>query len=359
MSSIWKAVTGLFKSKDMEDREDDGSEEDSDDSEDEDFVPANEANNDLSEEDEEVNDGETPAKPKTKSTTGKGIGKGGARRSKNAKKRKLGKAAGRSGKRGKFEDEEDSDDNEDVDFVVNESLLKEGEKEDQQIQEQSSAEDALEKKHTDMLWADFLTSVEKEKSNKGKERTVEKVVSKVYDFAGEKVEVQEKVRVTVDESKATSSSPSTSSASSSTINLQEDSTTATDESAEQPGPSTSAAAANGAAQKAKPNQPRRGGISILGNDPEAIGLDELEKRGLTGLLKAFQSKTKKIGTLEKSKLDWEEYKRKTGLEDELHNHNRSRDTFIDKQEFLQRTDYRQFEIEKGMRATARSRRLAN
>ncbi|ODM94758.1 Craniofacial development protein 1 [Orchesella cincta] len=336
----------------MEDEKEDrneGSEGSDDDSDDEDFVPttsdANKAN-ELSEEDDDEEDGGDAESPgKTKSGKKKG-------RNAKSKKRKLGKGGSKTGKRRKMEDS-DTDDDEDIDFVLNESRRKDVEVEDQPRQEDTAAQDEIEKKQTDLLWADFLTSVNEEKAKKGKERTVEKVVSKVYDFAGQKVEVQEKVRVTVSESTSKAGESSSTAKS-----ITEKDKSSPEESTATPGTSTSSSPGPSTNGK-QPYQPRRGGISILGNDPEAIGLDELEKRGLSGLLKAFQSKTKKIGTLEKSKLDWEEYKRKQGMEEELHNHTRSRDTFIDKQEFLQRADYRQFEIEKGMRATARSRRLAN
>ena len=52
---------------------------------------------------------------------------------------------------------------------------------------------------------------------------------------------------------------------------------------------------------------------------------------------------------EKSKLDWETFKADEGIEEELQIHNRGKDGFIERKQFLERTDLRQFEIEKSLR----------
>ena len=70
-----------------------------------------------------------------------------------------------------------------------------------------------------------------------------------------------------------------------------------------------------------------------------------------------QLKKPKLNTLEKSFVDWRQYKKEEGIEDELVQHNKSKDTFTDRQAFLQRTDLRQFEIEKQIREKERSQRL--
>ena len=52
---------------------------------------------------------------------------------------------------------------------------------------------------------------------------------------------------------------------------------------------------------------------------------------------------------EKSKLDWEKFKSDEGIKDELAIHNRGKDGYIARKQFLERTDLRQFEIEKSLR----------
>lgn len=74
------------------------------------------------------------------------------------------------------------------------------------------------------------------------------------------------------------------------------------------------------------------------------------RRGVESLLDELFNKKKKLSTLEKSKLDWENYKKTHGIAEDLQNHNRGKDGYLEKQAFLQRTDMRQFEIEKNLRA---------
>lgn len=74
------------------------------------------------------------------------------------------------------------------------------------------------------------------------------------------------------------------------------------------------------------------------------------RRGVESLLDELFNKKKKLTTLEKSKLDWENYKKTHGIAEDLQNHNRGKDGYLEKQAFLQRTDMRQFEIEKNLRA---------
>lgn len=77
--------------------------------------------------------------------------------------------------------------------------------------------------------------------------------------------------------------------------------------------------------------------------------------GLAAILSQM-NKTKKIGTLEKTKLDWNSFKRKEGIEEQLQTHNRGKDGYLERQDFLQRTDLRQFEIEKDLRTSSSSSR---
>ncbi|XP_045191366.1 craniofacial development protein 1-like [Mercenaria mercenaria] len=77
--------------------------------------------------------------------------------------------------------------------------------------------------------------------------------------------------------------------------------------------------------------------------------------GLGGVLEKINKKPK-MGTLEKSKIDWEEFKEKEGIHEELKIHNRGKQSYIERMNFLQRTDQKQFEIEKSLRLGTSSKR---
>ncbi|CAH1398108.1 unnamed protein product [Nezara viridula] len=91
--------------------------------------------------------------------------------------------------------------------------------------------------------------------------------------------------------------------------------------------------------------------------PAPVG--ESSKRGgraSTGGLSSVLSmigKKGKLSTLEKSKLDWDSFKAKEGIVEDLERHNKGRNGYLEKQDFLQRADLRQFEIEKNMRSVTR------
>jgi len=60
-----------------------------------------------------------------------------------------------------------------------------------------------------------------------------------------------------------------------------------------------------------------------------------------------QLKKKKLTTKEKSAIDWEQFKKKEGIEDELKQ--AAKTGFLEKQAFLQRSDFRQYEKERDVR----------
>ncbi|EDW72097.1 uncharacterized protein Dwil_GK10760 [Drosophila willistoni] len=64
-------------------------------------------------------------------------------------------------------------------------------------------------------------------------------------------------------------------------------------------------------------------------------------------------KKKKMSVLEKSQLDWKTFKKDEGIDEELRTHNMGKDGYLERQDFLQRTDLRQFEIEKNLRQSRR------
>lgn len=79
--------------------------------------------------------------------------------------------------------------------------------------------------------------------------------------------------------------------------------------------------------------------------------------GVQNVLSRILNKKQKLSVLDKSKLDWEKYKKEKGIEEEIQTHNRGKDGYLEKQAFLQRADLRQFEIEKNLRAKTRVNRL--
>ncbi|KAL3663566.1 hypothetical protein V7S43_011452 [Phytophthora oleae] len=76
------------------------------------------------------------------------------------------------------------------------------------------------------------------------------------------------------------------------------------------------------------------------------GAAKEEKKGLDKVLQALDE-PKKVSTIEKSSLDWDKFKEKEGIEDELTQY--TKDGYIEKQEFLQRLDHKRFELEKAER----------
>lgn len=136
---------------------------------------------------------------------------------------------------------------------------------------------------------------------------VKKIVTEIYEFAGEKVEVKKEVKVT-DEKVAVSNEAS---------------------SKKQAGPILPF------------NRPRTSGGGGGGS-------------GLSSVLGQIGKKNK-LSILEKSKLDWGGFKQTEGIDEELQTFNKGRDGYLERQDFLQRTDVRQFEIEKNLRAANRKK----
>lgn len=69
------------------------------------------------------------------------------------------------------------------------------------------------------------------------------------------------------------------------------------------------------------------------------------------------NKPAKMNVLQRSSLDWDRFKDDTGAHEELQKHVRSKDAYLEKQDFLMRTDQRQFEQEKAMRDRHRTPRV--
>ncbi|GFT43939.1 craniofacial development protein 1 [Nephila pilipes] len=80
-----------------------------------------------------------------------------------------------------------------------------------------------------------------------------------------------------------------------------------------------------------------------------------QKRGLGSVLDTILNKKQKLSVLEKTRLDWKSFKKNEGIEEDLEKFNKGKQGFIERQRFLQRSDLRSFEIEKGMRQATRKK----
>eukprot|EP00066_Takifugu_rubripes_P030579 XP_011619845.1 PREDICTED: craniofacial development protein 1-like [Takifugu rubripes] len=70
---------------------------------------------------------------------------------------------------------------------------------------------------------------------------------------------------------------------------------------------------------------------------------------MSGILSHIGGKKSKMSTLEKSKMDWDAFKSEEGITEELAIHNRGREGYVERKNFLERVDHRQFELEKAVR----------
>nr|XP_046217704.1 craniofacial development protein 1-like [Oncorhynchus gorbuscha] len=71
--------------------------------------------------------------------------------------------------------------------------------------------------------------------------------------------------------------------------------------------------------------------------------------GMGSILNCLGGKKQKMSTLEKSKMDWNAFKDEEGIGDELAIHNRGKEGYVERKNFLERVDHRQFEQEKKVR----------
>ncbi|KAK9882377.1 hypothetical protein WA026_020899 [Henosepilachna vigintioctopunctata] len=97
---------------------------------------------------------------------------------------------------------------------------------------------------------------------------------------------------------------------------------------------------------------------LLGN-PHSCTTKVRKGASLSGIGNVLSQlgKKKKITTLEKTKLDWDKFKKDECLEEEISAHNKGKDGYLERQDFLQRADLRRFEIEKEVRAIERNKRM--
>ncbi|XP_034940480.1 craniofacial development protein 1 [Chelonus insularis] len=233
----------------------------------------------------------------------------------NENEKKSKKKKGKRGKQGRKRTSKKAK----VDTETHDSEKEEEEEEKKLLTEEE------EKKRADSLWADFMkdtgstfkpkpqnstniSSGQQENSSLKRSKTEEKVkITKVFEFAGEEVRIEKQVAADSAEARLVLNSSG-------------------DKSADRSAPLDD-----------KKNKPaRRGG-----------GLG-----GISSVLGQIGKKTK-ISTLEKSKLDWDNFKKEENIDEEINTYNRGKDGYLERQDFLQRADLRQFEIEKNLRTIAR------
>ncbi|XP_041651804.1 craniofacial development protein 1 [Cheilinus undulatus] len=135
-------------------------------------------------------------------------------------------------------------------------------------------------------------------------------ITKVFDFAGEEVRVNKEVSADSREAKSFLKSQST---------KQEES-----------------------------EEEEKKNLSPSG-PPTPPGPSVKRPAGMNSLLSRIGGKKPKMSTLEKSKMDWEAFKSEEGITEELAIHNRGREGYVERKNFLERVDHRQFELEKAVR----------
>lgn len=133
-------------------------------------------------------------------------------------------------------------------------------------------------------------------------------ITKVFDFAGEEVRVNKEVSADSREAK----------------NYLKSQITTQDDSGDEE-------------QCSSPSQPTLPGPSAK------------RAAGMTSILNRIGGKKQKMSTLEKSKMDWDAFKSEEGITEELAIHNRGKDGYVERKNFLDRVDHRQFELEKSVR----------
>lgn len=228
----------------------------------------------------------------------------------NLKKKKRRKDVSMKKKRGKLKQEEGD-----------------GSEEAQRPKEDGDDEDKWKKKSDD-LWASFLSDVgsrpkgsapaSQSESAKEAESSVSKgtkasepakvTITKVFDFAGEEVRVNKEVSADSREAKSYLKSQS-----------------APQENDE---------------DKEKSSLPMHSSLP---------GPSAKRPAGMSSILGRIGGKKQKMSTLEKSKMDWDAFKSEEGITEELAIHNRGREGFVERKNFLERVDHRQFELEKAVR----------
>ncbi|XP_053283734.1 craniofacial development protein 1 isoform X2 [Pleuronectes platessa] len=165
------------------------------------------------------------------------------------------------------------------------------------------------KKKSDDLWADspaMKTALLTKETTASEPANV--TVTKVFDFAGEEVRVNKVVSANSREGQSYLKS-----------------------------------------QNAEPEENGEKDINSSPGQQPLPGTSAKRPAGMSSLLSRMGGKKQKMSTLEKSKMDWDAFKSEEGITEELAIHNRGREGFVERKNFLERVDHRQFELEKAVR----------
>ncbi|VDI51521.1 Hypothetical predicted protein [Mytilus galloprovincialis] len=95
------------------------------------------------------------------------------------------------------------------------------------------------------------------------------------------------------------------------------------------------------------------GVSSASPGLSAIGI---KRPGGLGSVLDKINKKQKISTLNKSKLDWDQFKKDNKLEEDLTLHNKGKLGYLERQAFLNRTEQREFVKERDLRLSQSSKR---
>lgn len=200
---------------------------------------------------------------------------------------------------------------------------------------QQAEDDVKQKKKSDDLWASFLSDVGSRpktstdtpdssstvksenktsavtttpKSETKQSQPAKVTITKVFDFAGEEVRVNKEVAADSREAKSFLKSQSS-------------------------------------AHESEDTEEQESSL-----DPSSAAVSSAKRpAGLSGILGRIGGKKQKMSTLEKSKMDWDAFKSEEGISEELAIHNRGREGYVERKNFLERVDHRQFELEKTVR----------
>ncbi|XP_018582134.1 craniofacial development protein 1 [Scleropages formosus] len=218
-------------------------------------------------------------------------------------------------------------------------------KDDEKERDEGTSTEELEKKKADDLWASFLSDVgprpkhsvsaqtapvTPSKADSDSQDVLDKVpsepeeypeipedkpkeltkitITKVFDFAGEEVQVTKEVDADSREAR-------------SFLKTEEE----------------------------EEEEPQQNILSKPSVPFPASGPSVKRPSGIGSVLGRIGGKKQKMSTLEKSRLDWDAFKEEEGIGEELATHNRGKDGYLERKSFLERVDYRQFELERNVR----------
>jgi len=189
-------------------------------------------------------------------------------------------------------------------------------------------------------------------------------ITKVFDFAGEEIKVTKEVSLDSEEAKeelakreADTAKTSSTSTSAMTTEADSPSSSATPAAAA-PSPSSATASPTPSAKPASLKTAVLSGPSGSSAVDKILNLGKQKASAASGSPKAGLSNImdkisggpkKKMSVLDKTALDWKNFKDKEGISEELATFNKGKGGYLEKQKFLQQTDYRQYEAERDMR----------